>query len=72
MTEPLDIPCIIRLLRDAHRPLDLAALMDDAAMAMTRMEIAIKAFLREYDAACNEGHTMRLDELAKMMQEAIE
>jgi hypothetical protein len=42
--------------------------MDDAATAMRRMEIAIKAFL----AACDDGQTMRLDELAKLMREAIE
>ena len=72
MNECLDIHCIIRLLRDCHRPLDLVALMDDAASAMTRMEIAIKAFLGEYKAACEEDKTMHLGELAKIMQEAIE
>ncbi len=71
MTENLDIPCIIRLLRDCDRPLEVSALMEDAASAMIRMEIAIQAFLRQHRAACNEGHTMRLDELAKLMQEAL-
>lgn len=72
MSECLDVPCIIRLLKDCDRPLEVSALMDDAACAMRRMEIAIKAFLRQHKAACDDGQTMRLDELAKMMQEAIE
>lgn len=66
-----NIQIIIHLLRDSDRPAECVKLMDDAAMALTRMEIAVKAFLREYQAACDEGHTMRLDQLAKMMQEAL-
>lgn len=42
MTEPLDVPCIIRLLRDCHRPIDLAALMDDAASALEKYHTALE------------------------------
>ena len=72
MNECLDVPCIIRLLKDCDRPLEVSALMDDAARAMRRMEIAIGAFLRQHKEACDDGQTMRLDELAKLMREAIE
>lgn len=66
------IQTIIHLLRDSDRPAECVKLMDDAAMALTRMEIAIKAFLREYNEACvNDTHTMRLGELADMMREAL-
>lgn len=72
MTEPLDIPCIIRLLRNCERPVSHDALMQDAASALQRMEIAIKAFLREYDKAeADDTHTMRLGELAQIMREAL-
>lgn len=42
MSESLDVPCIIRLLRDCHRPLDLVALMDDAANALEKYHTALE------------------------------
>lgn len=35
------------------------------------MEIPIQAFLKQHDAACHEEKTMRLDELANLMREAL-
>ncbi len=42
MNDPLDVPCIIHLLRNCHRPLDLVALMDDAAAALEKYHTALE------------------------------
>lgn len=60
MENDLDIPGIIRLLRDCDRPLNLSALMDDAAMALERMYNALRAldavgYLANSSCASPEG-----------------